>query len=67
MTVLLIGVSVASFSVAWVLRDGRTRELPTRKAVTWAVLCTQEWPLLPVLYRRIRPRRARGEGPSAPA
>jgi hypothetical protein len=63
-TVLLIAVSVVSATGGWVFRDARARGLPMRKALTWAVLSTQEWPLTLLLYRRIRPRRIRGEEPS---
>jgi hypothetical protein len=66
LTVLLIAVSVVSVSAGWVFRDARARGLPIRKAVTWAVLSTQEWPLVLLLCRRIRPRRLRGEDPSTP-
>jgi hypothetical protein len=59
--ILLVAVSVASASGGWVFRDARARGLPLRKALTWAVLSTQEWPLLLLLYRRVRPRRLRGE------
>jgi hypothetical protein len=67
MTFLLVAVSVASASAGWVFRDARARGLTKRKALTWAVLSTQEWPLVLLLYRRIRPSRLRGEEPSAPA
>jgi len=67
MTVLLVAVSVVSATAGWVFRDARARGLPMRKALTWAVLSTQEWPLLMLLYRRIRPRRLRGEEPPAAA
>jgi hypothetical protein len=62
---LLIAVSVASAYAGWVFRDARARGLPVRKALTWAVLCTQEFPLFLLLYRRVRPRRLRGEQPPA--
>jgi hypothetical protein len=65
--ILLIAVSVVSASAGWVLRDARARGLPMRKALTWAVLATQEWPLTLLLYGRIRPRRLRGEEPPSPA
>jgi hypothetical protein len=55
-----------SFTAGWVYRDARARGLPLRKALTWAVLTTQEWPLLLLLYRRIRPRRVRGDRPVLP-
>ena len=61
LTVLLIAVSIVSASAGWVFRDATARGLPRRKALTWAALSTQEWPLLLLLYRRIRPRRVRGE------
>jgi hypothetical protein len=63
--VLLIAVSVASACAGWVFRDARARGLPVRKALTWAVLCTQEFPLFLLLYRCVRPRRLRGEQPPA--
>jgi hypothetical protein len=61
LTVLLIAVSIVSASAGWVFRDAMARGLPRRKALTWAALSTMEWPLLLLLYRRIRPRRLRGE------
>lgn len=62
LAVLLVAVCVVSFTAGWVYRDARARGLPLRKAVTWAALTTQEWPLLLLLYRRVRPRRVRGDG-----
>lgn len=67
LAILLVGLSVVSFTASWVLRDARARGLPMRKVATWAALSTQEWPLLLLLYRRIRPRRIRGEDPRTPA
>jgi hypothetical protein len=67
LTFLLVAVSVSSASAGWVARDARARGLPRRKALTWAVLSTQESPLFLLLYRRVRPRRLRGERPAAPA
>jgi hypothetical protein len=61
LTVLLAAVAVVSFTAGWVFRDARARGLPLRKAVTWSVLSSQEWPLLFLLYRRVRPRRVRGD------
>ncbi len=61
LAILLVAVGVVSATAGWVLGDARARGLPTRKAVTWAALTTQEWPLLLLLYRRIRPRRVRGD------
>jgi hypothetical protein len=58
---LLVAVSVVSASAGWVFRDATARGLSRRKALTWAVLSTQEWPLVLLLYRRIRPRRLRGQ------
>lgn len=58
---LLIAVSVVSATAGWTFRDARARGLPMRKALTWAVISTQEFPLVFLLYRRIRPRRIRGE------
>jgi hypothetical protein len=66
LAVLLVAVGVVSFTAGWVFRDARARGLPLRKALTWAVLTTQEWPLLLLLYRRIRPRRVRADGPVLP-
>ena len=63
---VVIAVSVVSFTAGWVFRDARARGLPRRKAVTWAVLATQEWPLLLLLYRRIRPRWIRSDRPAKP-
>ncbi len=60
---LLVAVSVVSATAGWTLRDARARGLPMRKALTWAVISTQEFPLVFFLYRRIRPRRTRGEDP----
>jgi hypothetical protein len=65
LVVLLLALSVASFTAGWVFRDARARGLPLRKAVTWAVLSSQEWPLMFLLYRRVRPRRLRGDGEHA--
>jgi hypothetical protein len=65
--VLLVAVSVVSATAGWVFRDARARGLSIRKALTWAALSSQEWPLLLLLYRRIRPSRIRGEGPAGPA
>jgi hypothetical protein len=58
---LLVAVSVVSATAGWTFRDARARGLPMRKALTWAVISTQEFPLVFLLYRRIRPRRVRGE------
>ncbi len=62
--VVLLAVSVVSATAGWVFRDARARGLPRRKALTWAALTTQEWPLLLLLYRRVRPRRLRVQDPS---
>lgn len=62
LAVVMVAMVVVSFTAGWVFRDARARGLPLRKAVTWAVLVTQEWPFLFLLYRRIRPRRVKGEG-----
>jgi hypothetical protein len=61
---VLVAISVASATAGWVFRDARARGLPVRKALTWAVLSTQEFPLIFLLYRRIRPRRVRSDEPS---
>ncbi|MBV9661744.1 MAG: hypothetical protein JO337_11360 [Acidimicrobiales bacterium] len=66
LSALLVAVATVSFTAGWVFRDARARGLPMRKAMTWAVLVTQEWPLLLLLYRRIRPRRLRGDRPVVP-
>jgi hypothetical protein len=66
LAILVAAVATVSFTAGWVFRDARARGLPLRKALTWAVLTTQEWPLLLLLYRRIRPRRVRGDRPVAP-
>jgi hypothetical protein len=58
---LLVAVSVVSATAGWVFRDAQARGLPMRKALTWAALASQEWPLFLLLYRRIRPRGLRGE------
>jgi hypothetical protein len=63
---LVVAVAIVSFTAGWVFRDARARGLPLREAVTWAALATQEWPLLLLLYRRIRPRRIRGDRPVLP-
>jgi hypothetical protein len=65
LAVLLVALVVVSFTAGWVFRDARARGLPLRKAVTWAVLSSQEWPLLFLLYRRVRPRRLRGDNERA--
>jgi hypothetical protein len=61
LAVLLTALVVVSFTAGWVFRDARARGLPRRKALTWAALSSQEWPLLFLLYRRTRPRRVRGD------
>lgn len=66
LAVLLVAIAVVAFTAGWVLRDARARGLPLRKALAWAALSTQEWPLLLLLYRRIRPRRVRADQPSLP-
>jgi hypothetical protein len=58
---VLVVVSVVSATAGWVFRDAQARGLPRRKALTWAALASQEWPLFLLLYRRIRPRGLRGE------
>lgn len=65
LVVLLVALAVVSFTAGWVFRDARARGLPLRKALTWAALSSQEWPLLFLLYRRVRPRRVRGENERA--
>jgi hypothetical protein len=62
--IVLVFVSVASATAGWVFRDARARGLPMRKALTWAVISTQEFPLIFLLYRRVRPRRIRGDEPT---
>jgi hypothetical protein len=61
LAVPLVAVAVVSFTGGWVLRDARARGLPLRKALTWAALSSQEWPLFLLLYRRVRPRRTVGD------
>jgi hypothetical protein len=61
LALLVCALVVVSFTAGWVFRDARARGLPLRKALTWAVLSSQEWPLLLLLYRRVRPRRVRGD------
>ena len=61
---VLVAIGITSATAGWVFRDARTRGLPMRKALTWAVISTQEFPLIFLLYRRIRPRRIRGTEPS---
>ena len=56
LAVLLAAVTIVSFTAGWVFRDARARGLPLRKALTWAALSSQEWPLFLLLYRRVRPR-----------
>lgn len=65
LAVLLVAISVVSFTAGWVFRDARARGLPLRKALTWAALSSQEWPLLFLLYRRVRPRRLRADSERA--
>lgn len=65
LVVLLVALAVVSFTAGWVFRDARARGLPLRKALTWAALSSQEWPLLFLLYRRVRPCRLRGENERA--
>jgi hypothetical protein len=43
--ILLVAVSVASATAGWTFRDARARGLPMRKALTWAVISTQEFPV----------------------
>lgn len=62
--ILLVAVSVVSATAGWTFRDARARGLPMRKALTWAAISTQEFPLVFLLYRRIRPRRIRAEEPA---
>lgn len=61
LAITLAALTIVSFTAGWVFRDARARGLPVRKAATWAVLVSQEWPLLLLLYRRVRPRGIRGE------
>ena len=63
MAVLQVAVGLVSATAGWVCRDARARGLPMRKALTWAAISTQEWPVTLLRYRRIRPRRIRGEEP----
>jgi len=61
--ILLVAVSVASTTAGWVFR-ARGRAACRCARLTWAVISTQEFPWIFLLYRRIRPRRIRGEEPS---
>ena len=63
LVVLLVAVSVVSATAGWVFRDARARGLTLRKALTWALLTSQEWPLMLLLYRRVRPKTTRGDRP----
>ena len=54
--IVLVLVVTVAFSTGWVLRDARSRGLPRRKAVTWALLQWVEFPVFLWLYHRIRPR-----------
>jgi hypothetical protein len=67
LALILLAVAVVSFTAGWVFRDARARGLPLRKALTWAALSSQEWPLFLLLYRRVRPRRLRGDSERASA
>jgi hypothetical protein len=60
-------VAAAAFSSAWVIRDASLRNIPRRKALTWAALQWIEFPLFLWLYRRARPkgRRPRPVTPGA--
>lgn len=66
LTILLGAVSLVAASAGWVFRDALARGLPRRKALTWAALQGVEWPVFLLLYRRIRPRRRRGEQHQGP-
>jgi hypothetical protein len=63
---VLTAVAVVSVTAGWVLRDARGRGLSWRKAIIWALLTSQEWPLLLLLYRRTRPRGLHGDQPARP-
>jgi hypothetical protein len=52
-------VVAAAFSSVWVIRDASLRNIPRRKALTWAVLQWIEFPLFLWLYRRARPKGVR--------
>jgi hypothetical protein len=67
LAVLLVALTVVSYTAGWVLRDARARGLPLRKALTWSLLSSQEWPLFFLLYRNVRPRRVRGDSSGAGA
>lgn len=59
-------VLAAAFSSVWVIRDASLRNIPRRKALTWAALQWIEFPLFLWLYRRARPKsRARPVTPRA--
>jgi hypothetical protein len=65
LAVLLVALTTVSFTAGWVFRDALARGLPLRRALTWAALSSQEWPLFLLLYRRIRPRRVQGDNSPA--
>ena len=52
-------VAAAAFSSVWVIRDASLRNIPRRKALTWAALQWIEFPLFLWLYRRARPKGVR--------
>jgi hypothetical protein len=59
-TVIAVGlVAAAAFSSVWVIRDASLRNIPRRKALTWAALQWIEFPLFLWLYRRARPKGVR--------
>jgi uncharacterized BrkB/YihY/UPF0761 family membrane protein len=58
--ILTAVVALVFFAAGWVLADARSRGLPRRKALTWALLQGIEFPLFFWLYRRARPRRIKG-------
>jgi hypothetical protein len=59
-TVIAIAlVAAAALSSVWVIRDASLRNIPRRKALTWAALQWIEFPLFLWLYRRARPKTVR--------
>jgi hypothetical protein len=59
--IALVVIIAAALTSGWVLYDASRRNLPRRKALTWAALQWIEFPLFLWLYRRIRPKGRRSE------
>jgi hypothetical protein len=60
-------VAAAAVSSVWVIRDAHLRNIPRRKALTWAALQWIEFPLFLWLYRRARPKGTRARPVTPPA